>query len=235
VSSLLTLLNSPRYYKKVLATRPLAYWPLWETEGSVAHDISGNGFHGSYVGVELGRPGIGDGRTAPLFDGVNDYGNIYTPALANAFNGAEGALLAWVRVANAGIWTDGWARRFVQIRCDLSNWVYFERTVANNQITLNYVAGGVGVGKAFTTSSPDWLFCAVTWSATADQFTACLNNVVDIQTGLGVWAGVLDSTRCVLGAQNIIPSAVWLGYIAHCAYWDHVLPLTTIKYLSRPR
>ena len=29
--------------------------------------------NGTYTGVTLGQPGIGDGLTCPLFDGANDY------------------------------------------------------------------------------------------------------------------------------------------------------------------
>ena len=55
------------YRAAVLADSPLAYWRLGETSGTVAHDETGNGHDGTYVGgVTLGQPGAltGDANTA---------------------------------------------------------------------------------------------------------------------------------------------------------------------------
>jgi hypothetical protein len=39
------------YQSIILADNPVAYWPLDETSGTVAHDLSGNGYNGTYEGT----------------------------------------------------------------------------------------------------------------------------------------------------------------------------------------
>lgn len=61
--------NVPETYRsKVMALNPVAYWPLWDIKGDIARDISGNGLAGTYYGVTLCQPGIGDGSCSALFD-----------------------------------------------------------------------------------------------------------------------------------------------------------------------
>ena len=112
------------YFKRVLAIDPthlLGYWPLWEPGGSVAYDISGHNRHGAYTGVTLGHAGIGDGNGCPFFDGANDYANIYSASLASAFNGAEGTVAVLLKVAKAGVWTDGTNRMYQALKPNLTN------------------------------------------------------------------------------------------------------------------
>ncbi len=113
------------YAHKVLATdQPhlLAYWPLSEVAGSVAYDFSGNARHGAYTGVTLGKTGIGDGDTCPFFDGANDFVNIYSVSLRDAFNGAEGTAMIWAKVFNVGVWTDGAYRNTLHLHTDGSTY-----------------------------------------------------------------------------------------------------------------
>ena len=99
------------YSDKVLGYSPIAYWPLWEASGATAEDISGNGFDGAYTGVTLGQEGIGDGNTCPLFDGANDYVDIYSAGFAGALMRLRVPLTGWMKVFNAGVWTDSeWQR-----------------------------------------------------------------------------------------------------------------------------
>ena len=99
------------YYEKVLGIQSanmLAYWPVWEASGAVADNIEGTAARdGAYTGVDLGQPGIGDGNTCPWWDGANDYCNIYSTSLRDAFNGAEGTIACWAKVNSAAVWTDG--------------------------------------------------------------------------------------------------------------------------------
>src|SRR3972149_4677456 len=80
------------YAEKVLATEPsnlLAYFICGEASGTVMQEEKNN-YDGAYTGVTLGQTGIGDGNTCPLFDGANDYGNLYTAGLAGGVSGAAG-------------------------------------------------------------------------------------------------------------------------------------------------
>lgn len=69
------------YQAAVVADNPLGYWPLAETNGSVAFDPVG-GHNGTYVGgVTLARPGVpfagfGSPSYAALFDGTSGYVDI---------------------------------------------------------------------------------------------------------------------------------------------------------------
>jgi Concanavalin A-like lectin/glucanases superfamily len=90
------------YASWLLAANPLAYWPLNETNGSVAYDIA-NGYDGTYFGnVALGRPGppnggFGSPSYAPVFDGTSTYVDIPEGPfdITNAFTA-----VAWVNAPN---------------------------------------------------------------------------------------------------------------------------------------
>ena len=97
---------SANYANKVLSYSPIAYWQLNELVGSVANDSSGNDYHGSIVGCTLGQPGIGDGQTSFLFDGINDLVTLPAVALNADFDGDEGTMMVWTRVFNLGVWTE---------------------------------------------------------------------------------------------------------------------------------
>ena len=88
------------YAAAVVAKSPLAYWPLAETNGSVAYDIVG-GHNGTYVGgVTLAQPGASFPgfvpRTyAPLFDGISGYVDVPSSPfnITNAIT-----TIAWINV-----------------------------------------------------------------------------------------------------------------------------------------
>jgi Concanavalin A-like lectin/glucanases superfamily len=61
------------YRAVVLSDHPIAYYPLDETSGTVAHDVSGHHLDG-HIGahVKIGQPGlIPDGRASMEFSGAN--------------------------------------------------------------------------------------------------------------------------------------------------------------------
>jgi hypothetical protein len=65
--------TEPAYHRIVLADHPIAYYPLEETSGAVAHDLSGHHFDGR-IGARVGRakPGLTAGAPSSLeFDGAN--------------------------------------------------------------------------------------------------------------------------------------------------------------------
>jgi len=97
--------TAPAYWERVMATDPIAYWPLWETSGTVARCLinpAQNGAYNSNVSGWPPGPGIGDGNTAPFFDGTNDYVNPFSVTFRGRFNGAEGTVMIWAKVANVG-------------------------------------------------------------------------------------------------------------------------------------
>ncbi len=91
------------YAAALVTDGPLAYWPLNETNGSIAYDLVG-GYNGSYIGgFALGQSGVpllgfGSPSYSALFDGVSGYVDI--PEGPFNITGAITAL-AWVNVPSA--------------------------------------------------------------------------------------------------------------------------------------
>ena len=202
--------------KDLFGSSIIGYWPGNEPSGSIAYDLSGRGFHGAYTGVTLGQPGIGDGLTCPLYDGIGDYNNVYSEGLNSAFNNAEGTIAIWAKVSGVGVWTDATARGAISIGADGNNRVRITRTTTNNQMSLVYAANAAFETVNVTVSSLDWMHFVLTWSVSADQVKAYYNGG---QTGstlgtLGVWAGAIAATHCVIGA-SFTTSQYWDGYAAH--------------------
>jgi hypothetical protein len=227
------------YDGKVLGTSPIAYWPLWETSGLVANCLVNSAQNGTYTGVTLGQPGIGDGNTAPFFDGTNDFVSIFSAAFNLAFNGSEGTYAGWFKVANAGVWTDGTTRYTFVLLQDVTDRIYGSRIGGiNNQINHIYAAGGVTKTRGVAgLSFINWMHWAITWSAAADEMKTYLNGIQQGATlnGLGVWAGgPLDPTQTLIGARTNAPATLWHGYAAHNAVWATALPQPTILSLATP-
>lgn len=223
-----------QYHQRILETDPIAYWIQDERVGTVSYDwvrrSQGSDQDGAYTGVTLGEPGIGDGRTSPYFDGVNDFNNVFTATLQGRFNGVEGTAMAWARVANSGVWTDGADRYIVNLRVNAGNNLFIRRNGANNnRIRWRYEAGGIARTVDLTgPNHTDWFFVALTWSASAGatgEVRAYYNGVQTgaIQVALGAWAGNLAAGNTVIGAYSTAPANVWHGYIAHCAVWNRAL------------
>lgn len=98
----LTIVVPNRYQQSILSLGPLAYWPLNENSGTVAHDVIGD-YNGAYVGgVTLAQAGptnsiFGAASRAALFDGASGYVDIPE----GPFNLAGAiTIVAWVDVAS---------------------------------------------------------------------------------------------------------------------------------------
>jgi len=214
------------YGAKIAAMGPIGYWPMDEPSGSIAFDRSGNNRNGAYVGVTLGQPGIGDGRTAPSFDGATSYCNIYSASLAAAFNGAAGSQTIWCKVAGAGVWLDGVTRRAMYALVDASNRAGLFKPTTASEIDCLYVAGGTALGAAKTAFSPTgWFHLALTWNKVADQMILYVNSIAitPVSTGLGVFAGALSATQTIIGSLSTAAAQVWSGNLAHGALFNRTL------------
>lgn len=213
------------YYQRVLKLGPIAYWPLWEASGSVAECLVNSAQNGTYVNAPtLGQPGIGDGRACPLFDGVDQYVNIYSAALNSVWNGQEFTVVAWAKVSAAGVWTDGAWGRIVAIGASSSNLVTISKSLANNRLDFDFLGGGVYDSGVHTTSETGWLPVAITVSDGDDRIDYWVDGVsVGNDSGVGTWAGALHATLCCIGAKNTAAADPFSGYVAHVALFDRVL------------
>ena len=217
------------YSHKVLDLGPIAYWPLGEATGTVARCLVNSAQNGAYASDVSGWPpatGIGDGNTAPTFDGTHDYVDIFSATLQAAFDGDEGTLALWFKVADAAVWTDGEERQSVVMLADATNYILLLRPSTNNVYNYTHRAGAAWKSKNKQPVSPTtWMPVAITWTASADE---CRYYWDGDQTGLddtlGEWAGNLDTNRTLIGASHKNPLRLWRGSLAHVALFDK--PLT---------
>ena len=236
---MLPLIMHPRgaYFtkiKRIFGSSLIGYWPLWEPGGLTAFDISGNGLHGAYknTGETYGQAGIGDGKSAVLFDGATGNVNIYSAGLNAAFNGTLGGVLMWVKFP-AGVWTDGTERSLIYIGADASNVVNLERTTTNNQLSFIYIAGGTNktnnIGAGF--SSTQWMRLGFFWNHDGDHTRNYVNGykLPNTLSALGDWAGVLSSTRCAISAKAPDPYLPFNGTIAHVVLFNSEPTETQIR------
>ena len=242
-------IHVPRYFapggysKKVLSIAPanlIAYWPLWETSGATADNLEGTAARdGAYTGVTLNSSTGPDGRPVGLWDGANDYCNIYSASLNTAFNGAEGTVALWAKVSAAGVWADGLLRYNIRLTVDGNNFVNLKKLAAANGIQYDYKAGGTLLSRAVgSISTTGWYNIAMTWSKSAGGDGEVRGYYNGIQQGatltaLGVWAGALTSTACIIGADDTpSPGFVWDGLLAHVAVWNTPLTPAQIALLA---
>jgi hypothetical protein len=221
------------YYKKVLSYDPTAYWPLWEPSGSVARCLVNPAQNGSYTGVTLGQPGIGDGHTAPLFDGANDYLNIGSATLLTALNGAEWTVMQWVKASGSGVWTDSAERKLVYLPASDGNFIFTRKSSNSNQVDVAYKAGGITKVASHTSFSPTTFFCMMsTCSATADAMKLYIDGIQrgGTQSSLGTWAHTFSAA--LIGALSAAPSQVWDGCLAHVALFGSALSPAAILDLA---
>jgi len=227
------------YSDKVLGTEAanlLAYWRLQEASGTDADNYEGTAARdGTYTGVTLGQTGIGDGLTCPLFDGANDYVDIYSISLRDAFDGATGTLAIWGKVSGVGVWSDDTIRRLVNLRVNSDNFVQIlKRGSGSDDLRWSYKAGGTQEDVDLTTTTTDWFHAAITWSVAADEVKAYFNGsqTGSTQTGLGTWVGSIVEDGTNIGALTETPTFVWDGYLAHWAVWTKALTAAQISSLA---
>jgi hypothetical protein len=175
-----------------------------------------NPLNGDNDGATVGQPFGGNIPYSYSFDGNNDYVNNYSAALNSVFDGNSFTVGLFAQMANAGVWTDGQVRRLQIIRVDGNNEVDLDKWSVSNQLRLNYIAGGVAVAQTINTSTLNPFFIAFTADTVAGVGRLFFNGVQqgsDIVLS-GTWAGNLDSTRTVIGANNTTPTNVTSGLIA---------------------
>lgn len=221
------------YQSKVEGYSPVAYWPLDDAGGTTA--AASVGTDGTYSAADIAAAGGSspDGENSPAFVKLdNDLVDIYSAGLVSAFDGAKGTVAFWFKVA-AGFWSDGAQAYFLVLGADINNNIYIYNN-ANNSLRTRYRAGGVSDAITATLSPTDATHIAVTWDKTADEHKLYIDGTQSgvTGTGLGVWAGGLAATDCVVGCLTNTGSNGVDGEITHVAVWDSVLSGTDISDLA---
>ena len=167
--------------------------------------------------VTVGAAAGGHLTNAYSFNGTANNVNIYSSDLNSAFNPNEGTLVAWAKVSGAGVWTDATTRVVVQIQADSNNLVLLTRTATNNNLRVQYKAGGTSsvIDNTSLGGNTGWIQTVITWSKSNDQVKMYLNGsqVGSTQTGLGIWVGNLLSTTAHIGTADSVPNNPWSGLI----------------------
>ncbi len=235
------------YADKVLGTEGanlLAYWPLNEISGTVAQCLVNAAQNGTYardVSVMTTGDGIGDGNTAPLFDGVNDVVEIGTVTFRNAFDGDVGTSMTWGQVNSAANWTDGANRHLQTIWTDPSNRMHYRKNSAANEAFWLYRAGGnpgTTVLDATFAGLVDWIPYVLTWDQSAGvngEWKAYAGGTQRGVTRTGLttaWVGLPAAANTCIGAQLNTPNEPWHGYLAHSAVWDVALTAAQVLELA---
>lgn len=233
-----TLPTEAEYIATVLATSPIAYWPLNETSGSTADNAQGTAARdGSYTSVNLAQDELASGYSAVRLSGSGSYVNLYSTSLRDAFNPLLGTLM-FHAIIHPDQWNDTSARRFVMLKVDGSNdFTIFKDTTAN-RLTLRHRAGGTAVSVNVDTSAAgnvDLTYSqlvqfAITWNKANNRFRAYINGtqVGSDVSGLGTWAGSLAEAWVGIDSSLAFPSK---GHFGHVAIWTSELTQAQIESL----
>lgn len=214
----------------------IAYLSMDEASGTTLNDVTGNSRNGTVGGVTgptLGVAGIGDTSKAVSFPASAAYIDWYSTSLRDAFDPAEGTLLAFVKVSAAGVWSDGTLRYIARLRADDNNQVRLGRSSSNNNMVLcQHIAGGTSrftyiASNAYT----GWLMYGIEWSAAGSAVYAIINGGRTDNLGApGSWSGDISSSTTTIGAGSTSSTEVWSGSEAHIALFDR--PLTALEILN---
>lgn len=190
----------------------VAYWPLWETDGTVARDISGNNRHGTYSAGVTKANALGFmSKPMPYFDG-NDYVNVYSDSLAGANPKDTGAVIICMRKVD---WQLSESLYPLMLRTDANNYLYFQK--ANQRVDFARKGNSTAkVNSIYAIDSP-YDLCLIGSYSVADNFQRLYLNGSRVgftqQTGLVGWVGdTLSNTQSVIGAYNTSGLSGFLGW-----------------------
>ena len=210
-STQLLLLGVPAYWRTVRAlfgSSLIGYWPLLETSGTTAWDISGRGFNGTYHGPTLAQCPA-PGGSAPYFDGVNDYLNVTNAVFFSTFNADEGSLLVLFQRKNTKAGYNS-ILRLTSPSYTTDLWVFTLDTGWN----IRRIAGGINQTRTISAAAPlgSWVHAAATWSVSASQLRVFINGVEGPPlSGLGSCA----ETCTVMTLGMSVSAYFFEGYLAH--------------------
>jgi len=230
----LTVSTPPNNYAaQVMALGPYAYWPLNETNGSIAHDYS-SGLDGTNVGsIVLGAPG----NPAPGFGSVHPVYNFNQTGGVDCGNGVNMnnrtfTILAWVLDNNTGASSGGIITKGDAQNNNSGSWQtdifathYLEYTAngiypfvnGNGQGTTTFFTGPGGAYNPPVTNILDdglWHFIAAVYNCPYSDGDKRL-----------YFDGEMVQETNVLGSFSENTAKVWIGNIINNGnnYWPGML------------
>lgn len=195
-----------------------AVFPLVNATGGAVPEFV-NGWNGTYSNVTpQDAAGPVPSTLAPTFNGTTSYMDIFTAGLAGAFNPAALSVFIFVKLPS-GAWTDATIRYLFDIQVNNGNRVYMRKNGTNNQIRVQYGAGGTfkTVDSTALGGLTSWLGMGATVDTVADElkFYGNGSQLGSTQTALGTWVGTIATA--LIGSQPAPPSAVFSGQEAYMA------------------
>ena len=219
------------YKKKILAIESaslIALWPLDETAGATADNAEGSAARdGSYTGVTLNHATGPDGvNGVPLFDGVNDYVDVYNASwMTSVLDGDNLSFNIWIKMT-AGVWTDATNRYLFVIEQNAGNKLSLRSPVTNNTLSLAFSSGAITRFKTIPSSTYNWFCLGFTHDQAGNEFKVYLDGAHQgpAQAGGNAWVdGGYTPTACLIGAATTTPTSVHSGYLAYPTIWTTVL------------
>lgn len=220
------------YADKILALNPIAYWKLDETSGTTAYDSSGNHYDGTYYGVTLDQidgPGSTMGR-AGLWDGINDYVNVFSAPLASAIDTDHYTVVLWFRAASADMWGTGYHLLFDMVRSANNHYSNIANFNDANHLSVRRYAGTIQSEGFSENRVGEWIFAAITVDVSANKLYGYRD---DDQSSVSSATGTFETiTSADIGGRATLYGSP--AYIQHVAYYNYALNQTTLNDLSNP-
>ncbi|KKL49393.1 hypothetical protein LCGC14_2315930 [marine sediment metagenome] len=218
-------------------------WPLEEESGTVAYDISPNGYNATSSGLlrsNIQRSFLApDGGKCAQFDGSASYINIYAAVAKEPTT--IGSISLWAAVPQANL--KGTTKmQIITLKYDSQNYIDITFDTTAYRFNGAYEAGNTlkSVNSSLVYNvdggpqSPEWHHFGLSWTSAGDALKFYVDGLQQgsTQTSLGTWTGAMASTTMVLGSSSTSAADVLTGYIARVGIWSVVLPAATMQDLA---
>lgn len=209
----------------------IGYWPLAETSGTAAQDVSGHALHGTYKGtITFNEDGIGDGGPSIYLSGDGPYIALPHAAISAALDEGEFTLSIWFKIVDT-VWADATRRRLFTHFALGGNWIDWYKSTTTNQFNTVYTAGGVERKPFLLYGQQTWINIAVTVSKTADEYKIYQNGTLrSTLDTLGTWAGNSIETR--IGSISSDGAVTFKGHVAHVLLLNGAKGLDDVQYIA---
>jgi hypothetical protein len=240
---------STNYIEKALRIRSsdmVGYWPLDDERGTVALDVSPNGYNGTSSGLvrvpeTRGFPGPDGGKCAQ-FDGSASYIDLVGAAPASATT--EGTISAWVATPTPQL-SGTTKMQVVLAAADTANAIGIDFDTTAYRFSADYFAGAGDATYSTTTGKliynvdgglqkPEWQHLAMTYSATDDALILYVNGTASTTAAsLGTFTGSFASTAMVLGSTSTTIATAFTGWMSNVGWWSTPMTQAEITELSK--
>ena len=209
-----------QYGQRAVATNSIAWWPL---DDDVAATEARSVIIGIPDGVLAGDPTFGangfNPDTAVDLDGTGDKFDIYSSALATAFDGQNGSMSVYL---NHDDWSSGSESLAVTLG-NATNWIKVGKS-DDDAVLVRYNTDGGGITRKTTYFQAGWIHLVLTWSLTADRLILYLDGAEQYAVnGVKAFTGGLASGYCYIGDEAAADTSPWDGKLQHVLIWDRVL------------